>query len=409
VPTGRPATSRDRVGRAGVGTAGGRHQLRGRGRRRVRTSPHAGAVQIGLIAPPWVAIPPNGYGGIEAVLDVLARGLREADHDVILFAPGDSTCPVPTVSLLDRAPGVGVGGTAVEVAHVLHAYERVGACDIVHDHTVVGPVYARQFAAMPVVTTNHGPFAPPLAEVYREVARRLPIVAISHHQAATAAGIPIAAVIHHGLDPEAFPVGAGNGEYALFLGRMSPDKGVETAVRAARAAGVRLLVAAKMKEPAEHDYFAATIKPLLGLDIEYIGEATGEEKLALLGGASCLLNPIAWPEPFGMVMIESLACGTPVLATPLGSAPEIVEDGITGRLCADVESLANALQATGDLPREACRLAMTQRFSAGRMVAAHLQLYERLVQRGDAPTTLRPATSATPTPMANAQLARCSA
>jgi glycosyltransferase involved in cell wall biosynthesis len=334
-----------------------------------------------LIAPPWVAVPPTAYGGTESVLDTLARGLHRAGHDVRLFTTGDSTCDVPRDSVLPAAIGVGNGGSATELRHVIHAYEAAinAEADIVHDHTLAGPVYADRFAGLPVVTTNHGPFQSELGDYYRAIAGGTPIIAISHHQASTATDIPLAAVIHHGVDPERFPAGVGDGGYALFLGRMCPEKGIPMAIRVARRARIPLLIAAKMSEPAEVLYFEQHVKPLLGGEIEYIGEVGGADKTALLGGAVCLLNPIDWPEPFGMVMVEALACGTPVVATPMGAAPEIVEPGKTGFVCAEEVALADAVAASADLDRNDCRKAVASRFSADRMVADHLALYEKVI------------------------------
>jgi glycosyltransferase involved in cell wall biosynthesis len=158
---------------------------------------------------------------------------------------------------------------------------------------------------------------------------------------------------------------------------MNPAKGVHTAARVARAAGVPLRIAAKMREPAERDYFVQRVRPLLGGDLEYVGEVGGAEKLELLAGAACLLNPIAWPEPFGMVMIEALACGTPVVATPSGAAPEIVDDGRTGYLRRGQDALTAVMARAASLDRDACRRAVKERFSATRMVEAHLALYQR--------------------------------
>jgi glycosyltransferase involved in cell wall biosynthesis len=333
-------------------------------------------IRIVIIAPPWVAVPPTAYGGTEAVLDTLARGLHAAGHEVLLFTTGDSTCPVPKASVLARAIGVGVGGSATELRHVIHAYEAAAGADVVHDHTLVGPVYADRFADLPVVTTNHGPFKSELGDYYRAIGDRTPIIAISRHQASTAGGTPIAAVIHHGVDFHRFPSGPGDGGYAVFLGRMCPEKGVDAAIRVARLAGVPLRIVAKMSEAAEQLYFDRKVKPLLGGDIEYVGELGGNDKLALVGSATCLLNPIAWPEPFGMVMVEALACGTPVVATPMGAVPEIVDHGVTGFICSGEKSLAKAVVAADSINREACRSAVAHRFSAERMVAKHVDLYE---------------------------------
>jgi glycosyltransferase involved in cell wall biosynthesis len=340
-------------------------------------------MRIVIIAPPWVAVPPLAYGGTEAMLDTLAQGLHRSGHDVLLFTTGDSTCPVPRGSVLPRAIGVGVGGSASELRHVIHAYQAARGADLVHDHTLVGPVYADRFPGLPVVTTNHGPFESELGDYYRAIGDRTPVIAISHHQASTADGIPVAAVIHHGVDLERFPVGMGDGGYALFLGRMCPEKGIDVAIGAARRAGTPLRIAAKMSEAAEQLYFDREIRPLLGGDIDFIGEVGYQDKLTLLGEAACLLNPIAWPEPFGMVMVEALACGTPVVATPMGAAPEIIDHGVTGFICSDEASLADALDSATRLDRPTCRQTVAERFSAERMVARHVELYEALVD-GDA-------------------------
>jgi glycosyltransferase involved in cell wall biosynthesis len=317
------------------------------------------------------------------VLDDLCRGLAAEGHDVLLYATGDSTCPVERAWTYDRSIGTDHAAPAAELRQVVDAYETVRewGADVVHDHTMSGPFYAERFPDLAVATTNHGPFAGDLGVLYGKLAGRVPLVAISRHQAATAGDIPIAAVIHHGVDPAAFPLGAGRGGRALFLGRMSPDKGVHTAIRVARTAGVPLCIAAKMRELDEHDYFAERVEPLLGPDVEYVGEVGGELKRQLLAEAICLLNPIAWPEPFGMVMIEALACGTPVVTTPLGAAPEIVDDGVTGFLAGDAASLVACLHRVGDLDRRACRAAATARFSAARMAADHLRLYREVAHR----------------------------
>jgi glycosyltransferase involved in cell wall biosynthesis len=176
-------------------------------------------------------------------------------------------------------------------------------------------------------------------------------------------------------------VGKGDGNYLLFLGRMTPDKGVREAVLAARAVGVPLVIAAKNREPVEQAYFAEQISPLLTDDVELVGEVAGEAKLALLGAARALLNPIQWAEPFGLVMIEAMACGTPVIACPNGAAPEIVDTGSTGFLCSDHAELVAAIQRVDQLDRGACREAVTRRFSTSRMVTDHLVLYREMVTR----------------------------
>jgi glycosyltransferase involved in cell wall biosynthesis len=337
-------------------------------------------MRIGLIVPPWVPVPPPAYGGTEAVVDRLARGLVRAGHDVLLAAAANSTCPVPrvasTAEAADRAPVC--GDSVTELRHVVTSYAAMSEVDVIHDHTLAGPLYRYRHMSTPVVTTNHGPFDDALSPIYRAM-REVAVLAISHHQASTAADIPIVAVIHHGIDVDAVPVGRGDGGYASFLGRMAPEKGPRQAALIARAAGVPLRMAAKIREPAERDYFDAAVRPLLCSDVEYVGELGFQEKLALVGGSFALLNPLQWAEPFGLVMIEALATGTPVVTTPTGSAPEIVDDAVTGYLCEGLLPLAGALLDAAALDRSACRAAARARFATERMVAAHVRLYTALL------------------------------
>jgi glycosyltransferase involved in cell wall biosynthesis len=335
-------------------------------------------VKVGLIAPPWLPVPPPMYGGTESVIDGLARGLTEAGHEVLLVTTGDSTCPVPRSWVIEHADHGELDLIAPALRHACHAYQAVRGCDVVHDHTFIGPLLAGSSPA-PVLATNHGPFTSDARQMLRAVSDHVGVIAISHHQASTAEGIPIAAVIHHGLALDTFPFGAGDGGYFAFLGRMTPEKGAKQAAMAARACGARLLIAAKMREHSERVYFRGQVEPLLDNRIRYIGEIDGRSKRDFLGGATALLNPIRWPEPFGLVMIEALACGTPVLTFAEGAAPEIVEDAVTGYVCADVDDMVDTMRAVGKLSRRRCRKAAEDRFSTERMVAEHLDIYRRFL------------------------------
>jgi glycosyltransferase involved in cell wall biosynthesis len=336
-------------------------------------------MRIALISPPWLPVPPPAYGGTEAVIDRLARGFVAAGHEVMLFTTGDSTCPVPRSWTLAESVPKHMGSAVTEIHHLTFAYERARDFDVIHDHTVIGPVFAGQLGDLPVVTTNHGLFSDELLSLYRSITPRVPIIAISHDQARTAGQLPIAAVIHHGLDLEAFPVGNGAGGRFLYLGRMDATKGVRRAAAVARSAGVPLVIAAKNRDASEHEYFEREVRPLLGSGVEYVGEVAGAEKVELLGSARALLNPIEWHEPFGLVMIEALACGTPVLAFANGAAPEIVDDGVTGFLCQDQDELEAALGRVDEIDRQACRAAVERRFTTERMVREHLDLFEELL------------------------------
>jgi glycosyltransferase involved in cell wall biosynthesis len=210
------------------------------------------------------------------------------------------------------------------------------------------------------------------------IADRVPIIAISHAQRRSAPNLPIATVIHHGVNVDDFPCGTGRGDYLLFLGRMSPDKGVHHAIAVARKAHKPLLIAAKMWEPEERRYFAEHIEPQLDDDVVYLGSVGGSRKLDLLGQAIALVNPICWPEPFGLVMIEALACGTPVLAFNEGSVPEIVEHGRTGFICADEDDMVRCVGRLAEIDRLGCRTNVARRFSTKTFIARHLDLYRSL-------------------------------
>lgn len=333
-------------------------------------------LQVGIVAPPWVPVPPTLYGGTEAVIDTLARGLIAEGHQVALFASGDSTCPVPLRSLYPSSLGT-LGSEADEIRHVAAAYDCLaGQVDVIHDHTFVGPTRLLGRAwPTPVIHTNHGPFTAETLGTYESLARRLPVIAISHAQASTAKSVAVSAVIHHGIDLTKIPFGQGQGGYLAFLGRMNPQKGAHRAVLAARAAGIPIRLAAKMWEPPERAYFEREVKPLLGEDAVYVGELGGADKFNFLAEAAALLNPIRWPEPFGLAMIESMATGTPVLAFPEGAAPEIVQHGVTGFLCRDERDMVALISRIATLERHHCRQRVEECFSATRMVADHVRLY----------------------------------
>lgn len=335
-------------------------------------------MRVALIAPPWAPVPPLLYGGIEQAVDTLAQGLVRAGHDVLLFTTGDSTCPVPRQSLLALSEGQRIGHVVPELRHVMAAYDAVQDYDIVHDHSVMGPLYAERYPDLPVVTTVHGPLEEELTDIYRREAGRIPLIAISHAQLLPAPDLPVARVIHHGVDPALFPIGEG-GDYCLFLGRMVREKGPHRAIKATRAAGVPLILAGKMREPVEHLYFEREVGPLLGDDIPYLGEVSQQEKLKLLSGARATLFPIRWNEPFGLVMLESLACGTPVIAFAEGAAPEVIDHGRTGFLCQDDGDMVEAIKNAGEIDRDDCRAAVEGYFSADRMVGEHTELYEQIL------------------------------
>lgn len=336
-------------------------------------------MRIGLVAGPWIPIPPVTYGGTERVVDSLARGFAAAGHDVLLAAPTDSTCPVPRVPGMRPSVPDELNLTRSELSHVARAYEGLESADIIHDHTLAGPLYAHRPEQVPVVTTIHCRLEPEAADIYRAIARNAAVIAISHNQGSHAPDIPITRVIHHGMDLSSVPVGSGSGGYLCFVGRACPDKGLLEAVMIARQVGLPLRIAAKMRQPDEVRFFRDVVQPMLGPDDDVVDEVDDASKYRLMGEALAFLNPIQWPEPFGLVMIEALATGTPVIGTPAGSAPEIVEHGRTGYL-GDIGQLAGFVGMAGGISRVACRQAVEERFSEERMVGEHLRLYGQLLE-----------------------------
>jgi glycosyltransferase involved in cell wall biosynthesis len=335
-------------------------------------------MEIAIIAPTWLPIPAPAYGGTETVVDTLARGLHAAGHDVLLIAHPDSTCPVRRASVVPAVDTERMGRASIELEHAIGAYDLARECQVVHDHTLAGPVVSGRYPQLTVVATNHMPFTRTMTAIFGACVPRVGLIAISHSHAATT-GLPIAAVVHHGVDVADFPFGTGSGGYAAVLSRMAPDKGIHRAIAIAKAASVPLRIAAKMREPREHEYFEQFIEPELTDDIQYLGELGNVEKRALLAGAVALLNPIMWPEPFGMAMVEAMACGTPVIGCPQGAAPEIVQHGVSGFLSNDDDALVDALMTVGRLDRASCRRRVADQFSVERMVDRHLQVYaERL-------------------------------
>ncbi len=341
-------------------------------------------MRIGLVAAPWIPVPPVGYGGIERIVDSLARGFIAAGHEVFLAAASDSTCPVPLVPGMRPSEPDQLGFTLSELSHVIRAYEGLGGVDVIHDHTLAGPLLARKAAGVPVVTTIHGLLTPASADLYRAMATSTAIIGISRDQASRVPGVPVTRVIHHGMDVAAVPIGSGKGGYVCFVGRMCPDKGVLEAIHIARTAGIPLRIAAKMREPQEIEYFRSVIEPILGSNEDFLGELGDTDKYRLMGEAMAFLNPIQWAEPFGLVMIESLSAGTPVVGTRVGSAPEIVDHGKTGYL-GPAEQLPSFLPLAAALDRSRCRDRALKLFSTERMVGNHLDLYTRLVEMSQVP------------------------
>jgi glycosyltransferase involved in cell wall biosynthesis len=341
-------------------------------------------VRIALLSPLYESVPPQLYGGTERVVAWLADALVERGHEVVLFASGDSQTRAELIPVVDRALRLGgddrVDPIAVHIAaaEMARRFADELELDVVHSHIDYLAMPTFRDADVPFVSTMHGRLdIPGLRHVHR--ALRCPLVSISDAQRAPLPEASWAATVYHGLPTEQYPVGEGDGDYVVFLGRMSPEKRPDAAIRAARRAGVRLVMAAKV-DAVDRPYFEQEVVPLLcqGDDVWYIGEVDDQVKVELLGRARALLFPAFWPEPFGLAMIESMACGTPVIARRCGSIPEVVTDGHTGFVCDDDDALVEALGQLHGIDRLACRHEVEVRFSAERMAADYELVYEEL-------------------------------
>lgn len=338
-------------------------------------------MRIAMVAPIWETVPPTAYGGIELIVDLLTRYLIEAGHHVTLFATGDSTCPVDlrwSEPLALRALGHDTWSCQMaEALHLSHAYQQSDQFDLFHNHA--GPL-GNAFAAVtkvPTLTTLHGPLLPS-NERYFQAYRTHPYVSISNAQRAGVPDLNYVETIYHGIETQRYALGPKQG-YLLFLGRISPEKGAHLAIETALATGLPLVMAAKI-DPYDQGYFEERIAPFLDdTRVRYIGEVAGARKHEVLSGAIALLHLVQWAEPFGLTMAEALASGTPVIAMPHGSIPEIVSHGRTGFVVDSVSAAAEAVAQLGRIDPRACRAEALERFNVQRMVADYVSVYARLL------------------------------
>jgi glycosyltransferase involved in cell wall biosynthesis len=339
-------------------------------------------VRVAILSPVWFPVPPTGYGGIEWVVSLLADGLVDAGHEVTLFASGDSRTKARLVFVFERAPSELIGRSLPELHHALACYERAGEFDIINDHSGLPAAALGGAVSTPVVHTVHGPLDAEAGPIYEQVARTAPkvgLISLSLNQRKSKPDLPWVANCPNALDLAAYPVSLNRGDYLLFLGRLSFDKGAHRAIEVAKRAELPLKLAGKMREPREKEYFETHVRPNLGWGIEYLGEVSHEDKVALLQNARATLFPISWEEPFGLVMIESMACGTPVIATRWGAVPEVIEPGRSGVIVDDHEQMVDAIAEADRLDPMECRRSVEERFSAERMVQDYVAAYETML------------------------------
>jgi glycosyltransferase involved in cell wall biosynthesis len=348
-------------------------------------------LRIAMLAPPWIPIPPPGYGGIEFVLTLLCDALVDRGHDVELFCAPGSHSKAKVRPLLDAPHPESIERSLFEADHVARAFAAIDAAanmgspfDLVHDHCGYTPLAMADRLGTPLAHTVHGPFDADTTPFYDVHGGKGTLVCISHSQAGMApASANVAAVVHNPIDVASWPVGEHKQDYLLWLGRFVPEKGPQRAIKVARATG-RSLVLAGTVQPRHERFFATEIEPHIdGTDIRFVGEVGGARKQRLMADAFAFLMPIRWPEPFGMVMVESLAAGTPVLAFAQGAAPEIVEHGKNGFLVADEDEMAAMVDRAGDIDPWECRRS-AERFSPDRVAAGYESVYYRVVDAGSA-------------------------
>jgi glycosyltransferase involved in cell wall biosynthesis len=340
-------------------------------------------MRIAQVAPLYESVPPQLYGGTERVVSYLTEELVHQGHQVTLFASGDSVsqarlvAPCPNSLRLDKQC---VDQLAHHIVLLEHVFQQARAFDLLHFHIdyVHFPLSVRQ--TIPTVTTLHGRLdLPDLMPVY-EMFPTMPVVSISESQRAPLPWLNWLGTVYHGLPEDLYTFRETPGTYLAFLGRIAPEKGVEQAIAIAQRAGMPLKIAAKV-DRADREYFREVVQPLLQKHalVEYVGELGDGQKNTFLGEAYALLFPIDWPEPFGLVMIEALACGTPVIAYARGSVPEVLESGVTGWIVEGVEEAVQAVERVPALSRARCRQVFEERFSAFRMAQDYLQIYKTLL------------------------------
>jgi len=344
-------------------------------------------MRIAQVAPLYESVPPQGYGGTERVVSYLTEELVQQGHQVTLFASGDSVTSAELIAPRCRSLRLDhscMDELACHLVMLEQVVKEAARFDLVHFHIdyLHYPVSSRHRYLH--LTTLHGRLdVPDLPALYRQYPD-VPVVSISDAQRLPLPWLEWQGTVYHGLPDDLFSFSRRHGDYLAFLGRISPEKRVDRAIEIARRAGMKLKVAAKV-DRADRDYFQEKIEPLLRDPlVEFMGEVGGSAKADLLAGAYALLFPIDWPEPFGLVMIEAMACGTPVIAWRNGSVPEVMNDGVTGFV---VGSIDEAVAAVGDimaLDRANCRRVFEKRFSASRMAQDYVAIYERMLEQGGA-------------------------
>ena len=347
-------------------------------------------LRVAMVAPPWFEVPPVGYGGTEAVVGNLVNGLVAAGHHVTLFAAGaNGTSAQVFVQIFETPPTEYLGDPMPEMAAAVEVERHLQGLefDVIHDHSLAGPLLAPHRLA-PTVVTVHGLVTGWYGSYYERLGTEVSPVAISADQRARNDAIQWAGMVHNAIDVSSYTADATKDDYVLWLGRFCEDKAPHLAIDAARKRRRKIVLAGKCNEAPERAFFEREIAPRLGPDVEYVGEADAELKRELLARAAVLAFPIQWDEPFGMVMAEALASGTPIVAFPRGSVPEVVQYGKTGFVARDLDGFASALDAARGLDPKACRADAVARFDLPVMARGYGGVYAQAVRVGTTAASL---------------------
>ena len=340
-------------------------------------------MRIAQVAPLYESVPPKFYGGTERVVANLTEALVEAGHEVNLFASGDSETSAQLVPCCENALRLNNHAVTDQLAHhfvmLEEVLERAHQFDIIHFHIDYLHFPLSKLSGLVHVSTLHGRLdSPDLVPLFRKY-KNMPLISISLSQRKPLPWVNWIGNVYHGLPEDLLPLGDGRGNYLAFLGRISPEKRVDRAIEIAKTLNMPLKIAAKV-DPVDRAYYEREIKPLLDTpNVEFVGEINEQQKGKFLGNAYAYLFPIDWPEPFGLTMIESMACGTPTIAFRRGSVPEVITNGVSGFVVDTLDDAVNAVQQAATLDRAACRAEFVKRFSASKMAQQYAKLYEATV------------------------------
>jgi glycosyltransferase involved in cell wall biosynthesis len=351
-------------------------------------------MRIAQVAPLWEPVPPRGYGGIELIVSLLTDELVRRGHEVTLFASGDSKTDAKLETAVSKAFRLSDEPQDTQICELLqmsHLLDQIDQFDLVHSHTMLPSFHLADLVKVPVVYTLHGNFTPQNIPLFQRYSH-LRFISISDDQRHLLDNLNYVATVYNGINADNYPFfpTAQTPPYLAFLGRMSPQKGPHHAIEIAKQTGWTLKMAGKI-DPVDQNFFVTQVEPLIdGQQIQYLGEVNHAEKLELLGNAAATLFPITWQEPFGLVMIESMCVGTPVLGMALGSVPEVIEHGRSGFICNSVDEMIQSLPQVTQLSRQACHDHVVRAFSVNRMVDDYVAAYEKILAEGSTQNGHRP-------------------